>query len=167
MNTIEILEPARLARGGYKVTNDVFACPGAIAAGKAGDLCTGNGFHLCGERPLTDGGRLSGVQGCPAGFYAIAGGAWFGRNNNKNDLNCRQQNGYKAALVGCGTEAKTTLKVADTTDCFGTAYPTNVRTALVCQDQAADSPWKCNDSLNNATHTPADPAQGGVLCCRD
>lgn len=160
------------ARGGYKLTNDVYACVGPFRAKKASDLCS-RSYHLCGERPITDGGKVGGVQGCPgAGFFAYSFTSYYGRvvdnNQMRSVVDCSDRNKtLKPAIVGCGGEAGAVIAQADQATCLGVSYPAVLRSALVCESQPANGPWTCQDNLDSAAHDNADPNLGGVLCCRD
>lgn len=164
---------AGCAQKGYALSSDVFACPGAFEAGAglAKALCKG-GYHLCGDTGA-DGGKLSNVRACPAGFYAMSTVGYFGRVTGggppRNVMSCQMGNGLKPALVGCGTEAGSVIAQADEARCFGFAFPAIIRSGLVCDAQAKDgaASWTCQAGLESAVHKPRDPNQGGVLCCKD
>lgn len=136
--------------------NEAMACPQTFSGGAPADPCPG-GFHLCNK---DDDAVLAKVEAgtggdvkCSAlgGFYATAIKAAV-KKDKMDEVVCDAkaiEDGW--ALVGCGQGARA-LK----NDCKG------LKQMMPCS--APITSWSCTESIQDATHTSAEP--GGLLCCK-
>ncbi len=136
------------------VAAGVFTCPGNFTAGNFATLCSA-GYHVCGAADVSL--KLVKAAECKAvsGFYATQIDAGITAGGTVAD--CPAAMAEPTALVGCGTETRTTA-ITPTAACLGQPE------ALRCE--AAGTPWSCSHGLVDAAHQEVG-LLGGVLCCID